>query len=207
MNDKYHEYMFKEPDDIPIVSMLYKNVDPDFQIGNIDLACAGELLTSAMPRLIEEFNIYYDNREIGACSEYEFFEMLQSCFDRNADTFERHLEVYNEDIANPVLGRTETITYDVKDEAHSGSESVEHYVEVPADTPDADVDRTRNKSNSKNNGNNKKTGTITTELSDIGVRPNYETMNGFLDKNRTYIQFFVEKFEECFSPRYVRVLL
>ena len=38
----------------------------------------------------------------------------------------------------------------------------------------------------------------TTTLSDLGVRPNYETLNGFLDNNRTLYTVFNNFFKDCF---------
>ena len=164
--------------------------------------------------------------------------MLQSCLNRNADTFERHLEVYQDDIAKPILGRTETVTYDLKNtndrdmtvdntyntkstNINSGQD-VNHHVEVPSDSPQYDIDRSRDKtdygkteinSNTGNDGSATKDkgvgtqkGTVTTVLSDLGVRPNYQSMNGFLENNTTFIQNVLNVFEECFVPRYRRVI-
>lgn len=43
------------------------------------------------------------------------------------------------------------------------------------------------------------TGVVRTELSDLGVRPNYESLNGFLDNNRTLLQVFFGIFSGCFT--------
>jgi hypothetical protein len=189
--------------------------------------------------LCDNFELYYATRDIGGFSEYDFFCMMQSCLNRNADTLERQLMVYDDDIANPILGRIEKTTYDTKDKRNAENkneinyglittrtqdgEEINHHVEVPADNPSYDVDRSKDKLEFKNrgttdantgqdvtrnDGNEERamTGTVTTELSDLGVRPNYESLNGFLDNNRTFIQEFMNKFEECFSPRYRRVI-
>lgn len=219
--------------------MFYQDVEPEFKLSsaNIDTSYLGERTLAVWNKLVENFELYYATREIGFNTEFEFFNRLQSCLNRNADTYERQLEVYDDDIAKPILGRTEKITYDTKDRRDSNiatsttygrttvdtesGQNTEHHVEVPADVPSDDTDRSRDKTsfghvNTQNNSGTdqdlgvsddtrKMTGTVTTELSDIGVRPNYETLNGFLENNKSYIQFFIETFEECFAPRYQRV--
>ncbi len=246
--DDYTDYYFQSEDSIPVVSEVYEDVSEEFKIQSLDISYFDyerEKGIPACPRLkavwsllCKNFNLYYATREIGGYSEYDFFCMLQSCLERNADTFERHLAVYDDDIANPILGRTEEVVYDTTDKrdsnmigslsyglqtirAENGGET-EHHVEVPADAPDYDIDRSRDKrefnnrtttdtnsgkdtSSNTDDETRKMTGTVTTTLSDLGVRPNYESLNGFLDNNRTFIQEFINKFEECFAPRYRRV--
>lgn len=221
----------------PTVSEFYSQVSNDYKIGSLDTSYLGERTLAVWSKLKDNFELYYETREIGGESEYDFFRMMQSCLNRNADTYERHLKVYDDDIANPVLGRTETVTYDTHDNrsntgtstnifdkvdinSSTGQDTI-HNIAVPADEPNNDTDRTREKTEyGKTDTLNQDgsisteldvhddrdmTGTVTTELSDIGVRPNYEMLNGFLEHNKTYIQFFIESFEECFAPRYKRI--
>lgn len=241
------DYRLMAIDINPTVSEFYKDVDDDCKISALDtsyfdipkddgITCPR--LKAVFPLLCVNFDMYYATREIGGSSEYDFFMMMQSCLNRNADTLERQLMVYDDDIANPILGRTEKVTYDLKDNrkntgntkfnhglsttrTQTGSET-NHHIEVPVDTPLYDVDRSRDKIDFNNrrtidtntgedintvnlNDDRTNTGTVTTELSDLGVRPNYESLNGFLDNNRTFIQQFINVFEECFAPRYTRV--
>lgn len=242
------EYDIHGLDYNPTISKFYDDIDTSFKIDNLDISYfdyerkVGEIscprLKAVWSLLCNNFNLYYATREIGGNSEYDFFCILQSCLNRNADTFERQLAVYDDDIANPILGRTEKVTYDTNDNRtntgttelqhgmkterkQEGSET-NHHVEVPADSPSYDTDRSRDKldfeqrkTTDTNSGtdtnainlNDERTmkGTVTTELSDLGVRPNYESLNGFLDNNRTFIQEFINKFDECFAPRYQRV--
>lgn len=244
------DYEFTSIDMSPIVSMMYQDIKSDYKIDQLDTSyftlpvtingvqtTRCPLLASVWNILVENFDLYYATREIGGESEYDFFCMMQSCLNRNADTFERQLNVYWDDIANPILGRTEKVTYNTVDDRNNtgnttlqhgltttrteGGTDTNHHIEVPADAPTYDTDRTRDKTNyghtqtdvntgTDTNGvnlNDKRTmtGTVTTELSDLGVRPNYESLNGFLDNNRTFIQEFVDVFNECFAPRYQRV--
>lgn len=245
--DDYTDYLFQSPDNTPVISEVYEDISTEFKIQNLDITYfdyernTGEIscprLKAVWELLCDKFNTYYATREIGGYSEYDFFCMLQSCLDRNADTLERQLSVYDDDIANPILGRTEKVTYDTVDDRNntgftniarntqtsrteSGNDLTRH-VDVPADYPAYDTDRTRDKveyghittdANTGVDTNNVNledkrtmTGTVTTELSDLGVRPNYESLNGFLDNNRTFIQEFINVFDECFAPRYRRV--
>lgn len=241
-------YEFTSLDNEPIVSEFYKDVPECYKISALDTTYfdyervehepACPRLKAVWQLLCDNFNLFYETREIGGYSEYDFFKMMQSCLNRNADTFERQLAVYDDDIANPILGRTEKVTYNTVDDRNNtgytniakntsvtrteGGADTMHHIEVPADAPTYDTDRSRDKTNygrtvtdantgvDTNNVNledkRTMTGTVTTELSDLGVRPNYESLNGFLDNNRTFIQEFIDKFDECFAPRYGRVL-
>ena len=248
-----NEYDIVNVDTPAQVTEMYQDIDEDYKIDNLDTSYFDDTtrngepscprLKTVFPLLCKNFNLYYATREIGGMSEYDFFCMMQSCLNRNADTFERQLAVYDDDIANPILGRTEEVIYNTTDKRDgSGTSSmhyglktersntgkeIDHHIEVPRDADDSqanpfDRDRTRDilefenrKTTDENSGTDtgsnttndtrKMTGTVTTKLSDLGVRPNYESLNGFLDENRTFIQEFINKFEECFSPRYRRV--
>lgn len=245
--DDYTDYNFQSEDSIPVLTEIYGDISEECKIQSLDTSyfdyerVEGEpacpRLKAVWELLCKNFNLYYSTREIGGYSEYDFFCMLQSCLNRNADTFERQLAVYDDDIANPILGRSEIVTYNTLDERDTSQKSElnygarltktesgedkTHHVEVPADSPEYDTDRTRDRteyghvSQDENSGKDtssatddesrKMTGTVTTELSDLGVRPNYESLNGFLDNNRSFIQEFINKFDECFAPRYRRV--
>ena len=245
------EYDFTSIDMSPTVSVMYQDINEDFKINRLDtsyfdlpitvkgvLTTRCPLLKSVWSILESNFNLYYATREIGGESEYDFFNMMQSCLNRNADTFERQLEVYYDDIAKPILGRVEKVTYDTDDtRKNTGNTKLQHglsttrnetgadtmhHVEVPVDADNTyQHDRTRDITNygrgvtDVNSGTDTNNvdltdertmkGTVTTELSDLGVRPNYESLNGFLDNNRTFIQEFIDKFQECFAPRYQRI--
>ena len=245
------EYDFTSIDMSPTVSVMYQDINEDFKINKLDtsyfdlpITVKGApttrcpLLKSVWSILESNFNLYYATREIGGESEYDFFNMMQSCLNRNADTFERQLEVYYDDIAKPILGRVEKVTYDTDDtRKNTGNTKLQHglsttrnetgadtmhHVEVPVDADNTyQHDRSRDITNygrgvtDVNSGTDTNNvdltdertmkGTVTTELSDLGVRPNYESLNGFLDNNRTFIQEFIDKFQECFAPRYQRI--
>ena len=245
-----NEYDIYPIDVAPSVSEFYQNIDDEHKIAHLDTSYFTQtvekkgvvsercpLLASVWSTLVANFELYYATREIGGETEFDFFRMLQSCLNRNADTYETQLEFYFDDTNKPIIGRTEKITYDVHDTGTQSSESknnygrsvtednsgndVFHHVEVPANDPTNDTDRTRDKTvygrqtvnteggsdsnESESTGNNARTGTQTTEISSLGIKPNVEYMNEFLETNKTFIQFFIESFDECFAPRYKRV--
>lgn len=236
---EYQHYTFENLDYNDTVSKMYQDLNSEFKITSTDLSTSalGVKTLLVWNTLKSEFERYYATREIGGETEYDFFCMLQSCLNRNADTFERHLDVYDDDVAKPILGRTETVTYnttrtidrdsssttdyDTTDTNTQSNSDTVHNVNVPANAPTYDTDASRTKTDYgrtdtlvkdgtdttdfEDDSTDKMTGTVTTELSDLGVRPNYETLNGFLYNNKTYIQFFIECFEECFAPRYKRI--
>ena len=208
--DRYKEPDFFLTDVRPRLTMFYKDIDDDFKFDKLDFSyvqnhCPN--LNSKLDILKEVFPLHFDDYEIGSESEYGFFLQMQDALITNADTMERQLEVYDDDIAKPILGRTEKVTYDltnIRDETGNNNESV---VDLPVDDPQYDKDSSRTKATVKTNRNDTQKGTVTTELSDLGVRANYESLNGFLDNNRTFVKFFYMCFEGCFSPRYRRVEL
>ena len=243
-------YLIYPEEVAPAISEFYQDVDTDYRIDNLDISYFSHivvkngitttrcpLLSAVWNTLVANFNLYYATREIGGETEYDFFNMLQSCLNRNADTYETQLEFYYQEVNKPVIGRTEKITYNITDKreqdiaslsqakdrtlnSDSGAD-LNHHVEVPADAPQNDTDRTRDKYDygkktsiqGDSNGSSvsamddeqKRTGTQTVELSSLGIKPNVEYMNDYLNENKTFIQYFIESFEECFAPRYKRV--
>ena len=235
----------------PAVSKFYKDVYEGHKITDLDISYFdlvvnknGEtttrcpLLKAVWSILTSNFEIYYATREIGGETELDFFNLLQSCLNRNADTYETQLEFYFQEVNRPVIGRTEKITYDIKDERDQTIDSttnygrevtdeqsgndITHHIEVPLNPPsEYDVDRTRDKidygkqvstteggedtNNTILDDEQKRTGTQITELSSLGIKANVEYMNEYLETNKTFIQYFIESFEECFAPRYKRV--
>jgi hypothetical protein len=67
---------------------------------------------------------------------------------------------------------------------------------VPADNPLDD--KPTSKGRTGQTSNVVRDEVETTRLSDLGVRPNYESLNGFLDQNRTAYTVFNNLFKNCF---------
>lgn len=215
------------------------------------------LTKASWERFVDFAKRYYRHFEIVGRTYQDFADNLQLSYDIGADTLERQLEVYQDDIAKPILGRTEKTTYDLTNtDENTGSDSETVKVEstanddstttnnlttntdttgqtdnidvpIDASNPNSQIpstvskntrndtttntgtiklentstgseDTTRNL-NRSDRGTHAQTGTVVTELSDLGVRPNYESLNGFIDNNRTDLAVFVWLFRDCFA--------
>jgi hypothetical protein len=165
------------------------------------LADAWEILTDDLPLmqsrkygLITAFDLHYNRFEINADTYQDFLDLLKETLIINADTMEKLLEVYDTDVAKPILGREEIRTLTTTEEgiADASTESID----VPADDPLDDKPTTKGRTGQTSNIVRDETETI--KLSDLGVRPNHETLNGFLDNNRTLYNVFNNFFQNCF---------
>ena len=127
-------------DTSPAVSEFYQDISPSYKINQLDTSYFTQvvvkegvtttrcpLLNSVWDTLVDNFNLYYATREIGGETEIDFFKMLQSCLNRNADTYETQLEFYYSEVNKPVIGRTEKITYDITDSREQDLASVTKY--------------------------------------------------------------------------------
>ena len=142
----------------------------------------------------------------------DFLDRMNDAWAVNEDTFFRLVEVSNDDIAKPILGRTETVTYGADGnpltttDTHTDTEEREattDHIDVPVDGSVGnptykDVATSKVKSGTIVDSHTQ-TGVVKTEMSDLGVRPNYESLNGFLDNNRTLLKVFFGIFEGCFT--------
>lgn len=195
------------------ITIRYIDIPDEYKITQLRPRVENTLLTENWNYLVYGFEQHYNYKQIGQETPLAFNDALRDTFRSIEDTMEKYLEVYYDDIAKPILGRTEKRTYDIVDEGESendsSNEALQRFVDVPNDNPALDTDSTRTKDNgsatasSKSKGTRK--GTETVELSDLGVRPNYETLNGFLDENRTLIQEFNRHFKPCFMLVYSRM--
>ena len=208
-------------DDLGFHTVRYNKVPADYGFRSLQSRDSCPLTKAKWDDLIDFAERYYSKFEIVGETYQDFKENLQLFYDKNADTFERQLEVYDDDIAKPILGRTEKTTYNLTDtdaetvategqsnDTGSGQNSI---IDVPIDAsnPNSQTPSQIDTNNQTNSGTNssetdrnlehKQTGTVETELSDLGVRPNYESLNGFLDNNRTYYDVFVWLFRDCFQ--------
>lgn len=238
---KLEPYKPKRGDDMGIIYPRYSQVPQEYGFQSIQPRSACPLTIQIWDELIDFAERYYYKFEIVGSTWVDFQSNLQLMYDKNSDTFERLMEVYYDDVAKPVLGRTEKRTYDTMYETEQedtstgasdttvtndlqttvATEGQTTNIDVPVNatnpntqTPssisrDTNDDTTQNTGtvttdydatdNRQSKGTQKHTGTEIIELSDLGVRPNYETLNGFLDNNRTYYDVFVWMFQDCFS--------
>lgn len=183
-------------DDEPYWTLHYKDVPEPFR-----LADAWQVLTDELPLMqskkgdfTKAFDLHYGRYEINADTYQDFLDLLKEVLLINADTVERLLEVYDSDVAKPILGREETRTLTTTEEGIAGAST--ESIDVPADNPLDD--KPTSKGRSGQTSNVVRDEVETTRLSDLGVRPNYETLNGFLDNNRTLYSVFNDLFKNCF---------
>ena len=183
-------------DDEPYWTLHYKDVPEPFR-----LADAWQVLTDELPLMqskkgdfTKAFDLHYGRYEINADTYQDFLDLLKEVLLINADTVERLLEVYDSDVAKPILGREETRTLTTTEEGIAGAST--ESIDVPADNPLDD--KPTSKGRSGQTSNVVRDEIETTTLSDLGVRPNYETLNGFLDNNRTIYTVFNNLFKNCF---------
>ena len=208
-------------DDLGYHTTRYNKVPSEYGFKSLQSRESCPLTKERWDDLIDFAERYYSKFEIVGATYQDFKENLQLFYDKGADTFERQLEVYNDDIAKPMLGRTEKTTYNLTDndaetvamegESSDTGNGQNSIIDVPIDAsnPNSQTpsqidtnEQTNNGTNSSETNRNlehKQTGTVETELSDLGVRPNYESLNGFLDNNRTYYDVFVWLFRDCFQ--------
>ena len=179
-----------EGDDLPFYTAFYKNVPSPFRLDDLTLHTDTPLTSVVWPVLLIQLDQYFAKYEINGKTYADFFENLKTALNLGADTLERHLEVYQSDICKPILGRTEKVTYG--DRVQITGE--DQQINIPADVETNDKADSR----TKQSNTNEHTGTIQTDLSDLGVRPNYESINGFLDQNRTILQTAVNIFKQAF---------
>lgn len=201
------------------VSVQYRDVPQGFRIRDVNhrltdsfvtvpTAFTAEMWAALCDAADKHFALY----EIVGDTFQDFLDRMNDAWAVNEDTFFRLMAVYNDDIANPILGRTETVTYgadgnpltaiDTRTDTEERETTADH-IDVPVDGSVGnptykDVAASKVRSGTIVDSHTQ-TGVVRTELSDLGVRPNYESLNGFLDNNRTLLQVFFGVFSGCFT--------
>ena len=205
-------------DDDPYITIALRDLPEGYGFDGLVFDPNKPLTYALKDRLIDVATRYYRNYEIVGETFTDFRENLQLDLDLNVDTFEKMLAVYNDDIAKPTQSREIRRTYDLKDtsnetenisaEGSTNSNNETTNYDIPLDNGTAQgTDKsvsTGTGSNTNNsgrtlNGSNAKTGTEVEYWSDVGVAPNYELLNGFLDNNRTLEQVFIGFFKTDFT--------
>lgn len=182
-------------------TIKYKDVVYNCKIGAINpnqFANTNPLLFASWENLTNEFDKYYANYEIVGETELDFFNNLTVELNTHKDTIERLLEVYNDDVAKPILGRMEKHTYNLTTSNTGTNNNNSQRIDIPIDDATSEKPTFKDKAVGTSTSTDTQTGTHTVELSDLGVRPNYETLNGFLYNNVTATRFFNECFRNCF---------
>lgn len=180
------------------------NIPEGYHFSDLTFSTERPLTLTMKDRFTDIAERHYAKWEIIGETYTDFFEGLQLSLDLHGDTFERLLEVYDSDIAKPILGREEVTTYDLTNSSELiNSQTISERIDIPIDNVLDDKPSSRDKSNASSEAENKQIGTVTHTLSDLGVRPNYESLNGFLDENRTADMIFVKMFKDNFTMRQV----
>lgn len=219
-------------DDEPTISFNYRDVPDGFRITDLEPLSVCPLSAEHWERLTTAADAHFRNYEIIGETFVDFYENLKDSYTLNADTLEKALEVYYDDIAKPTQSRTirrthtetetlpngssETTTqygHSVATENDQDSEStdIEYGIEGSDSSPSAKTQGSTtgtgsethsgtDKTTVQNNGGVREFDSEDTEdWSDVGVAPNYDLMNGFLDNNRTMEAIFISFFEDCFT--------
>ena len=98
--------------DDPYNSMFYRDVPEEYRISNFLTVPTKRVLTNQfLPTLLESLEMYYSDFEIVGQTLEDFKRLVQIAYNLNGETFERMLSVYEDDIAYPILGRTEKTRY------------------------------------------------------------------------------------------------
>lgn len=201
------------------VSVQYRDVPQGFRIRDVTHRLSDSFVTvpdaftaEMWAALCDKADAHFAMYEIVGDTFQDFLDRMNDAWAFNEDTFFRLMAVYNDDIANPVLGRTEIVTYGADGnpvtitDTHTDTEvrSTEgKHIDVPIDGSEGNPTYKDTAKSKVDSGtivdSHTHTGVVRTELSDLGVRPNYESLNGFLDNNRTLLKVFYDIFAGCFT--------
>ena len=216
--DRLKNYPSITGDDNPFFSLALRDLPKGRGFDGLTFSVDAPLTFALKDKLVDFATRYYRNHEIVGATISDFADNLQVDLDMNLDTFEKMLQVYDDDIAKPTQSREIVRTYDVTDtnegtatnESSSTSEGNNESTnyDIPVDNgtaqgTDKNVGNTTGSSTGRSTDTQsntaKKTGTETEYWSDVGVAPNYELLNGFLDNNRTLYNVFVSFFKDDFT--------
>lgn len=204
-------------DDNPFSTLQLKYVPEGKGFDGLVFPTDKPLTYTLKDKLVDFATRYYRNHEIVGVTVSDFLDNLQVDLDINVDTFEKMLEVYDEDIAKPTQSREIRRTYDLEDsdigsetnttESNNNSTSESTDYDIPLDNgtvqgTNKNISTGSGSSNgsgiTQTNNTLRKTGTETEYWSDVGVAPNYQLLNGFLDNNRSLYEEFVSYFKNDF---------
>lgn len=216
--EKLTKYLPISGDDDGIFSIPLRNVSDSYNFKSLEFPTTHPLTYAVKDKLVDFANKYYRNYDIVGYTIEDFSWNLQIDLMENLDTFEKMLAVYDDDIAKPTQSRTIKREYDITDDneqssdgsnSTTGSDSTTTKTyELPIDNGTSEeTERTEstgssdstNTNKSSTTGKNRHYGTEIEDWSDVGVAPNYELLNGFLDNNRSLYREFVRYFENDFT--------
>lgn len=205
-------------DDLPWVTERYESIPAGFRFDDLDWSRLGTLEETWRPVLVPFLNEHYANWELNAqdITLAQWFKELQNTLDAKVDNLRKLLEVYEDDIMKPILGRdiTRTVTGSRSGTANIGEQSsqalndeVDKHYDLPVDNAGAQAYETSRdvrtpsgvktsaRADSSSEAENR---TENEHWSDVGVRPNYETVEGFWQRNPTAHELAADIFRDCF---------
>ena len=98
-------------------SVQYRNVPQGFRIRDVTHRLTDSFVTvppaftaEMWTALCDKADAHFAMYEIVGDTFHDFLDRMNDAWAQNEDTFFRLMAVYNDDIANPILGRTETVT-------------------------------------------------------------------------------------------------
>lgn len=189
-------------DDLPYNTQWTRKVPDGFGFDALEYPEDRPLTYALKDKLNAFAKDYYRNYEIVGTTYADWHTNLQCDLLLNVDTFEKMLEVYQDDIAKPLQSRTIKRTYDIED-SNSGnttSNVANTNYDLPIDNPEGQAtDKSTGDGNTTVSGTYTHKGSEIEEWSDVGVAPNYTLLNGFLDNNRSYFKVFVDFFKDDFT--------
>ena len=130
-------------DDEPRVSFNYRDVPEGFRITDLEPLSVCPLSADHWDRLTHAADAHFRNFEIVGETFVDFFENLKDSYTLNADTLEKALAVYYEDIAKPTQSRTIRRTHTETETLPNGSsETTTQYGHSIATENDQDSEST-----------------------------------------------------------------
>lgn len=185
-------------DDNPILTIALREIPKGYHFKDLVFPERTPLSLAVKDRLCDYAERFYRNYEILGISIADWFIDLQLALDENIDNFEKFLEVYDDDIAKPVLGREVTHEHDESESTSGSSATNDKIYDLPIDNGGMQ-ETTRNVGDGSSSGSRTLKTTDKEYMSDIGVTNNWEKLNGFLDYNPSMEKIFKDYFKDCFT--------
>lgn len=173
---------------MPVIDQFsYTDVPEPWRI--LDLTLTSDIIPAEIITILKtNAHSHYLEQQINGDTWAQFFYRMVDAWNINKDTLERMYEQYDTDIAKPIQGRKMTTT------TTRHSEGIQNATNVPL--PDGGGPSDNKQSSDQSNDD---TETVNQEMSDLGVTPNYEMYNGFINNNQTLQYVFNRIFKKCFT--------
>lgn len=187
-------------------SEKFKDIPEAFKFDKLTYSADLPLLQAIKGDLSELANTYYRNYEIVGETYADFFEELQLKLNLRGPSLERILEAFNEDYDKFNPGTKTTTEYNLTNTSELlGAESLNEYIDVPADDTTFDKASTRDRTQSTSESQTERTGEVINESDNITGRPVYEALVKFARGHTDFKELFIQTFKNCFTAREVLI--